>query len=378
MIRQTSYLLLPFVSILVASCGGGGESNSGDMPNSEHTPSPWEQTKANAALELFLSSEFNEPEQLAISTLAWEDGLNISRDGLHLYATYIPADLLSFVLNADTVENLQLYDRGPHLGADLVTNPTGGDYPWYHSDIAYSTRASIEDDFSAWQLSDMKRSSFSEGGLSAVFSDSNTIDILAFTSNEEFTAQNNIKIITNTLPNPFGNGEFITLTDTSSTTNINTNFIEDNPHIERLSASHLILFFDSEDRPEGMGGHDIWYAESQDNGATWTTPLNVTTINTLDKEHQPHLYNDGNNWWLYYSTYHTDNKLAIFRSIQQVANDWDSWGAPQIVLGAGTTSGIGEPSLTQDGDLCFVVIYENIDGTRYDRYDSDPWCSFAN
>ena len=66
----------------------------------------------------------------------------------------------------------------------------------------------------------------------------------------------------------------ITTTDTSGTSSINTNYIEDNPHIERIDASTLVLFFDSEDRPGGAGSHDIWYAESTDNGTTCTTPLN--------------------------------------------------------------------------------------------------------
>jgi len=350
----------------MSSCGGGGNESI----------SNWGKIKKNAMPNLFLTTQFNAPKALPIATMGWEDGLNISRDGLYIYATYIPTDFLSFVLNGDFVENLQKYDRGPHYGMDFVTNPTGKTYPWYHSDIVYSTRATVNDNFSPWQLSAMQRPSFSEGGLSVVSSNSGAIDILAFTSNEEYTAQNNIKVIRNTTLNPSGIGAFITTTDTVGTTSINTNYDEDNPHIERLSPSHLVIFFDSKDRPGGLGGHDIWYAESWDNGITWGTPLNATSINTLGKEHQPHLYYDGLNWWLYFSTYYSDNKLAIYRSQQGIKNDWNSWGAPEIVISAGNTTGIGEPTLTNNGDLCFVVIYENTNGTAYDHYDADPWCAF--
>lgn len=365
--RLLPSVLILMLSFLISSCGGEGDEDS--------APNTWDETKQSASLDLFLTSEFNEPHPLSIATMGWEDGLNISRNGLYLYATYIPIDFLSFVLNGDSVENLQKYNRGPHYDMDFVTNPTGESYPWYHSDIIYSTRASVEEDFSPWMVSDMKRSSFSEGAPNAVFSDSNTIDILAFTSNEEYTAQNNIKVIQGTTSNPSGIGSFITTTDLSGTGTINTNYIEDNPHIERLDSSHLVLFFDSEDRPGGVGGHDIWYAESWDNGISWTTPLNVTSINTLDKEHQPHLYHDGSDWWLYYSAYHTDGKLAIYRSLQGVAGDWNSWGVPDIVVGSGNTGGVGEPTLSSSGELCFIVVYENTNGTTYDKYDGDPWCA---
>ena len=367
--RQTSNILILFFSFLMGSCVSGGSEE--DSPNS------WDETKASASLDLFITSEFNKPKPLPIATMGWEDSLNISRDGLHIYATYIPVDFLSFLLNGDSVEDLQKYDRGPHYDIDLVTNPTGDSYPWYHSDIIYSTRATLNDDFSPWQISEMKRSTFSEGALSAVFSDSNTIDILAFTSNEEFTAQNNIKVIKNTTSSPSGNGTFITATDISGTGSINTSYIEDNPHIERMDASYLVLFFDSEDRPGGGGSHDVWYAESWDNGASWTTPLNVSSINTSGTEHQPHLYHDGSHWWLYFSAYHTDNKLAIYRSQQEVTGDWNSWGTPDIVIGSGNTAGIGDPTLTSNGDLCFIVVYENTKGTSFDRYDGDPWCAFG-
>ena len=96
-------------------------------------------------------------------------------------------------------------------------------------------------------------------------------------------------------------------------------------------------------------------------------PLNISSVNTANQEHQPHLYNDGTDWYLYFSATHTDGKLAIFRAKQQMSGDWDSWGTKELVIGAGNSAGVGEPTLTSSGDISFVVVYENPGGGEYDR-----------
>ncbi len=63
---------------------------------------------------------------------------------------------------------------------------------------------------------------------------------------------------------------------------------------------------------------------------------------------------------------------TFFRLKQQIPGDWNSWGSRQLVVTAGNTAGVGEPTLTDNGDLSFVV-YDNSDGGNYDRYDADPW-----
>ena len=45
---------------------------------------------------------------------------------------------------------------------------------------------------------------------------------------------------------------------------------EDNPHIERIDATHLVLMFDSDNYTGGLGSHDIWYSVSTDNAASWS------------------------------------------------------------------------------------------------------------
>lgn len=358
------FLLVLLVSLL--SC---------KQPSEEVPADPWTTIKENTTVSIILEDEWSAARRLNISNSGWEDGLYISRNGLHLYATYIPADFLSFVLAGGTPEELPQYARGPEFDMDFTANPTGLEYLWYQSDIIYSSRSSENEDFSPWTTSGLKRSMYSEGAFNAVFTPSGTIDMLIFTSNEEYTAQNNFKILRDTDPNPTGTGSFITATDTNTegTSSINTNFIEDNPHLEHLGGDEWVLFFDSEDRPGGLGGHDIWYAFSHDNGTTWTTPQNLSSINSPGKEHQPHLYKEGSDWYLYFSKPAPDGKLGIYRSIMETPDDWDSWGAAEAVILAGNSAGIGEPSLTQSGDLYFTVIVENPDGNTTDRYDADPW-----
>ena len=116
------------------------------------------------------------------------------------------------------------------------------------------------------------------------------------------------------------------------------------------------------------------YSSSSDNGETWSKPSNDISLNTVNQEHQPHLYKTEEGiWYLYYSAFHTDGKLGIFRAKQVSSGDWENWGEKEVVISAGNTAGIGEPSLTDKGDISFVAVYINPKGTKYDKYDSDPW-----
>ena len=357
-------------ALLISACSSG--------PATEQS---WKAVKDSAAVSLADADKWETPQALSIATPGWEDGINVSRDGLHLYATYLPADLLSFVLAGDFVWNLPDYKRGPDYGMDFDGSALLVWYEWLHSDIIYASRPSGTADFGAWELSDMARPIYSEGAISFVQNDDGTIDTAVFTSNEKYSSSNdeelnNFKIFTDTSINPSGTGEFLTSVSNQGTSMVNTLYTEDNPHIERIDSSSLVLFFDSPDRPGGEGGLDIWYSVSSDNGNSWSEPAAVSSINTASTEHQPHLYNDGTDWWLYYSAYHTDDKLGIFRA-QKISDDWNSWNTPELVISAGNTAGVGEPTLTESGDIFFVVILENPEGTDIDRYDGDPWMAKA-
>jgi hypothetical protein len=338
-----------FIFILLFSC------------KKDEEPISWDKIKSEAKPQVELINDYGTPKKQSLATMGWEDGVEISKDGLHLYCIYAPGDLLSWTLNSGDPSKFTPYKRGPLFGMDLTTNPAGAS-SWIQSDILIATRANVNEEFTAWNLSNMARAIYSEGAPNP-FDNSRFV----FTSNDKDPTYDVDIWSINGYPNPSGIGA--PLANFPNT--INT---EDNPHMERLSDQDLVLFFDSDNYPDGKGSHDLWYSVSGNNGTTWSTPANVSTVNTSEKEHQPYLYKDSNDdWFLFYSAYHSDGKLAIFCSKQETENNWDSWGTKQLVISAGNTSGLGEPSLTESGDLSFVVVYENTKGTQFDHYDSDPW-----
>jgi hypothetical protein len=374
MIRSRPVALVAGFAIALAGCGGGG---------GKAKPAPltgWAAMRAAAAPTCALPLEFQAPRVQSIAVDGWEDGIAISRDGLDLYAVYAPADLLSFTTAGADQHHAADYLRGPTLGMDLTTAPVPGYTTWLHGNIIHASRATTAVHFGPWQLAAMARPVWSEGAPQ-VTDDKGGGLLLAYTTNEhapDYAAH--IAIARHAARDPAALGALlpgpVTTPDPPNAAIAGTN--EDNPHIERLGTSdNLVLFFDSADRPGGLGQHDIWYATSADDGASWTTPALVTTIDTSADEHQPHLWKDplSGLWWLYFTaTNSTDGKLGIFRAVQATPGNWDSWGRPELVVGAGNTAGVGEPTLTAAGDLSFVVVLEDtVHGTPTNRFDADPW-----
>lgn len=332
----------------------------------------WSTIKANVSPVIEISNEYDSIYRQSLATTGWEDGVHVSDDGLNLYCTYAPIDLLSFAIKGGLPNNFSTtYMRNaPTFGMDLTTNPINA-AEWLHSDVLFAHRNSVKDPFSTWQLSDMARTFYSEGAPTPVFktNDAQTVEFMLFTSNDNANNNTDIWVIKNTLENPSGVGVPFSAT-------INSIYTEDNPNLVRIDDKKLVLFFDSDNRPGGLGDIDIWFSESTDNGVSWSVPINVSSVNTTKKEHQPFLYQDlvSKKWFLYYSAVHTDGKLAIYRRPQTNANNWNSWGNPELVISAGNSAGIGEPTLTRNGDISFVVVYEDpAKNSDYDHFDSDPW-----
>lgn len=138
----------------------------------------------------------------------------------------------------------------------------------------------------------------------------------------------------------------------------------------------------------GAGDPDtqISFTISNDNGSNWSIPqtLSINSANATE-DLQGYLYKDlSNNWWLYFSS-NRDGPIEIYRSQHinnDIVNDFDSWSTPEKVLGSGIVAdgsgsivGVGEPTLTSNGDLYFVVVYckNPADQTDYDSCDIDPW-----
>jgi hypothetical protein len=350
---------------LLSSCGSSGGSAA--------TPSKWRAIRAAAAPELALTTVFATPEIQPLAVDGWEDGIFISRDGLHLFAVYAPADLLSFTIAGADQNHAADFLRGPTYGMDLHTNPAATT-TWIHGDIIHATRTSTTHAFSHWHLSATARPVTSEGAVVTQGTGGGTWDLFVYTSNDHAPDYKAHICLLHDAPiePPNAAATFLPAPVTTSTT-------EDNPHVERLDATHLVLFFDSDDRPGGTGTtglHDIWYTTSADDGVTWAAPAALTSVNTALEDEQPHLFHSSTGtWWLYFSaTNPADGKLGIFRCAQGTPGDWNSWGTRELVIGAGNTVGVGEPTLTAAGDLSFVAVIEDTaTGTATNRYDADPW-----
>jgi hypothetical protein len=329
----------------------------------------WKHTKLRARPLIANPNEFSVPYKQALSVGGWEDGIFITRDGLNLYCMYLPADLISFhSTGRGDLSNTLPYRRGPDFGMDMISNPAGYSN-WLHADILYARRESIKNPFSTWQLSSLKRSVWIEGAPQFLMKNDLTVDIFVYTSNHIPPDYDiNIFIMNKTSFSPKGVGQILP-------SPVTTIYSEDNPHIERIGKNHLILFFDSDNKPGGLGLHDLWYSTSHNNGDSWSKPASVKSINTENDEHQPHLFqNKEGKWFLYYTaTNKEDKKPGIFRAQQGKNDNWDSWINRELVIGAGNTLGVGEPTLTKYGDISFVVIYEKINPKKTDRYDADPW-----
>lgn len=326
----------------------------------------WPLTKATTTLQVGIPSEFGIPSPQPLSTSGWEDGIFMTRDGLHLYCIYLPLDALSWTINGAPC-HFAPYQRGPLYSMNFTTTPVPACSTWMHGDILYASRTSTNQPFTTWNRTNLGAPVFSEGAPQLSLSSSTLADLFVYTSNAQPPYKADIRLIRNDGLNPLSTGSLLPfpVTDTST---------EDNPHIERLSASQLVLFFDSPDRPGASGGLDLWFTQSNNDGLSWSVPLPVTSLNTGQNEHQPHLYKDVlNHWWIYYTAPDLSGKYAIYRAQQTVPNNWNSWGPKQLVIGPGNSAGIGEPTLTQNGDLSFVVVHQDPNGSNTDQFDADPW-----
>ncbi|MBI4979194.1 MAG: hypothetical protein HZC28_17060 [Spirochaetes bacterium] len=348
--------------IALSGCGRNNDPFSPPLAGS-FSAAVWEKIKAEAAIKVEVPG-YGTPYRQPLSTLGWEDSIHISRDGLYLYAMYCPGDNFSLVMNND-VGNAVNYLRGPTLGMDVKTNPLNLAV-WLHADIVVASRQSLSEKFTSWTLSAMARPVYGEAGPFPFEDTGSGWKTFYYTCNDKSpTYDLDFWVISNSAYNPAGVG--VLMPGFPHTANN-----EDNPHFERLSTNVIVLFFDSGNYTGGKGGLDIWYSVSSNNAVSWSTPQNVSSVTTSAEENQPHLFYDGV-WYLYYSATAPDGRLAVYRAPQTNTNDWNSWGTRELVVSAGNCAAIGEPTLTSNGDISVVVIYANPGGSKYDKYDADPW-----
>lgn len=327
----------------------------------------WMAIKNNATFEV-ADTTYAAPYIQPLNVGGWEDGLYITRDGRHLFSTYLPMDVFSwlgdFALNPICF-NFQPYFRPPLLDIDTVTNVFG--CPNYiHSDIIRATRQNPGIPFSTWQPSNLAKPFSFDGGAHGVLKNADTFDVFVFTRDGVGTQSTDLMFMKNVPVNP---------SQSTGVPILSTPAQEDNPHIERLNDSTLVLLFDR--------ARYMYYSLSTNNGTTWQTPVQITQVlnDQAPYDVQPHLWNDGQDWWVYFCADSPGGKRGIYKSKQYTANDWNSWGPKELVIesgeiigGSGTIFGIGEPTLTQWGDLSFVVVYGNTNSPdSTDVFDCDPW-----
>ena len=337
------------------------------IARSTHSQPNWPAIKSNATF-IVPDTSYNAPYLQAINVAGWEDGLFMTCDGKNLYSTYLPLDAFSWITDLvlnPICFNFQPYYRPPLLGIDTVTNIFG--CPNYmHSDIIMSSRIDTGLAFNPWASSNLQTSFSFDGGAHGILLNADTFDVFVYTKDGPGTQNTDIMLMKNVPINPNTNTAIPILSTTAQ---------EDNPHIERLNDTTLLLLFDRD--------RYIYYALSYDNGSNWQTPVLITNVinDQAPYDVQPHLWNDGSNWWIYFCANDSNNKRCIYKSKQTIANDWNSWGTKELVIepgmingNYGTIFGVGEPTLSTWGDISFVVVYGNAnlqDST--DVFDCDPW-----
>ncbi|MBL8024929.1 MAG: T9SS type A sorting domain-containing protein [Fibrobacteres bacterium] len=339
----------------------------------------WDSVKGIAYPELApaFQSAYDKPVKLPLSSYGWEDGLHISRDGLNIYALYSPADLVSHTTNFSSVISS---DSSPDLcnlfagtkfirnyaqfyGIDMVSNSFGCD-SFLNIDIVYSHRNSIDEPFTSWQLSNIARPGLNEGGPMPLSGKNSASDLEIFL----FTGDGDFWIIRNTGVNPSGINKAVRFPQPFNP--VNKEFNADNPMVERLqdNSDTIVLIYE---KYTDANNRTFMVAMSFDNGASWNNPVAITSISrNMGHIEHPHLYRDkSNQWWLYYSLDYS----GIYRARQSIPNNWDSWVEPELIVTKGNAASIGEPSLTSDGDIAFLVGTYNGSLDSTDRYDTDPW-----
>jgi len=336
----------------------------------------WTSIKANAIPHVALPDEYGTPYLQASSTLGWEDGLFISRDGLHLYAFYAPVDMFKFIAfvaanpGCYEVEEVQPFFRGPQLNMDFKSNPWGCPIV-IHSDIAYSTRPKVTEMFGPWQIARISNPACYDGGFHSIDNPDGSIDIVY--SRSMGTTQNDLFWARGVTHNPpFG-------VDIPMPAPINTSEQEDNPQLERLDPNTLLLIFDNHGQSDPVTR--IKYSLSHDDGKTWDAPQYFgENINTGSHDMHGHYWRDGDDQWLYFVSDRI-GLLSIFRSKHLGGAEFDNWGVPELVItpgviedNSGFMAGVGDPTLTENGDISFSVAYcAHHDDHPYDRCDIDPW-----
>jgi WD40-like Beta Propeller Repeat len=125
-----------------------------------------------------------------------------------------------------------------------------------------------------------------------------------------------------------------------------------------LSKNGVSLYFAS-NRPDGVGGEDLWVSRRASLDDAWSTPLNLgSTINTAANERSPALSRDGH--LLFFASTRADGLGGFDIWVAWRAHTHDDFGwQPPVNLGAPintSTNDIG-PSYFENDDLGIPTLY---------------------
>jgi hypothetical protein len=110
-----------------------------------------------------------------------------------------------------------------------------------------------------------------------------------------------------------------------------------------ISPDGKTLYFHSA-RAGGVGGLDVWCSRWLNE--SWSTPVNLSPVNTVGDEGWPTLSPDGSELWF---TRTFMGSPAIYHS--KLFNG--SWGPPELII----SQFAGEPSIDSEGNIYFVHHY---------------------
>lgn len=377
------------------------------------TPNDW----ASIANEMafFISEEhlYQPPYIQPMANDNWEDALYITRDGLNLYTMYFPGEFFKLISQVPPLigtclasNPLNLIDccPGGSGGVPAVSNyiqtPYIGTYPetWpgppngllpmscnamVSSNVIQSSWSSINNQFEPWTTTAFNYAGTFEEGICGIISQNGPayFDMVALAIGGEiyFSKDMPADLSHTNLPTPTGLGSYLIGASGDS--------IAGNPHIEKISPSkYLMLLDDHAGGPNGL----IYYSyyDESDPIPNWSPPVLLHSVNNAINAAQPHLWQDPctNEWWIYFTTAEC-GKGSIYRALLNGSIDpnnpmsIDNFGPKELVISAinknpscYNTWGVGEPTLTANGDLSFVTVYETYDPVKGEWVANiDPW-----
>jgi WD40-like Beta Propeller Repeat len=309
-------------------------------------PPPPPGYKARAIAELGVAAPWGAAELVPgeVNTDGWEDSAYISPDGGTLYLQYFSGDMFRLEemfkyhrpkaeggLGADPAQR-QRYHKGPPRGVS----------PEYTSDVLVFKREG--DEFRSPKRFAHSRDGRNEWGVML------GNDGAAYYVSHDPTRAMNMDLYRNEQRLPIPGRD---------------QYNEDNPHF--VAGVHgRELFFDSGNRPQSQGKSHLWL--TRESGGQWSEPWMLPAPINLpgSTEVQAHVAADGS----LYFTSSRDDTISIYAAPR---SGLQSWGEPRKLVWPTRKSGarvwgVGEPTLTADGQwMYFVVVFD--DGAQ--RFDAD-------